>query len=59
MTSTVEEQVAVLERRLGSKLWHFTDAEVQAILDIVTEAGWRVADHWGHGDGVSIRVVPE
>lgn len=38
------------------KLWMFTDQEIAAFKRILLDLGFRVADEWRHGDGVSLIV---
>lgn len=40
----------------GGRLWRFTDADVQEILDVIAAHGVAILDHWTHDQGVSVRI---
>jgi hypothetical protein len=40
----------------GSKLWEFTDAEIDEFLGILVGHGWSISDWWRADGGVSITV---
>lgn len=55
---SVNHRAPYSKRRMGSRLWDFTDEELEAIFAIVREGGHEVLSHWRHDHGVSITVTP-
>lgn len=47
---------APYKHRSGSKLWGFSEAEIQTLLDLVMDEGLVVTGHWAHDDGISVRA---
>ena len=42
------------KRRMGGKLWGFTEDEQEALLRVVRDEGFTVYDSWPHDNGLSI-----
>lgn len=46
--------------RTGSKVWGFTDYEIDVLLSLIKAEGVTIVDHWHHDQGISVLVrTPE